>query len=168
MNIFISKTDFLEGIHCNRKNYYSIILSKRTNKNLTTMGKAMPTKTISNRKTRGALARCYIQSALNNPHHLMYTASDVEFAKRLRVTRLTVINIRREMGLKGRNSRVIDLLLRIDTTTLTIKALCARLCLKYPNTYKLVRKMGLKTRPDIRPIDTMIEYQKRNRKGVCC
>jgi hypothetical protein len=124
----------------------------------------MKNHTIANRKLRGASARCFIQDALNNPHHAMYTASDVEFAKKLDVSRLTVINIRRRLKLKGRNFRVIGMLQKIDTSKLTIKELAAKLCIKYPNTYTLVRKLSLQTLQDKKPIDCMIEYQRSKNK----
>ena len=120
---------------------------------------------IQNRKTRGALARCFILEALNDPNHEMYTASDVEFARKLDITRLTVINIRKKSNLKGRKFRVIGMLRNMDTSKLTIKELASKLHMKYPNTYALVRKLSLPTLPDKRPIAYMLEHQKQRKKN---
>lgn len=120
---------------------------------------------IQNRKTRGELARCFIRGALNDPNHEMYTASDVEFARKLDITRLTVINIRKKSNLKGRNFRVIGMLQKMDTSKLTIKELAAKLHMKYQNTYALVRKLGLQTQPDKKPIEYMLEHQRQRKKN---
>ena len=119
--------------------------------------------TIKNRKKRGQNARQYIHKELNNPKSRMYTATDVQFAKECNVTRLTVINIRRELNLKSRYLRVIDLLRSIDTKRYTITELGRKLGLKYQNTYQLIKKLRLKTRPDKRPIENILEFLERKR-----
>ncbi|NLD91341.1 MAG: hypothetical protein GX639_01600 [Fibrobacter sp.] len=117
-----------------------------------------------NRKNRGVLARHYLQTVFKNPKHPMYTASDTDFARDLNVTRLTVINIRKKLHMENRHNRIIDLLKQIDTTEYTLRELAALLDLKYQNLYKLVRMLKLQTRPDKKPIESMIEFQKKSKQ----
>jgi hypothetical protein len=119
-----------------------------------------------NRKTRGELARRYIQRIFNNPEDPMYTASDVTLAKQFNITRLTVINIRTEMGLKGRNARVVELLANIDTSKFTIKEISARINVKYQNVYKIIKQLNLKVYADKRPIESMLEYRRERSAGI--
>lgn len=117
-----------------------------------------------NKRIRGILARIYIQRVLLNPQDPMYAASDCEFARKLNISRLTVVNIRKEFKLKNRKKRIVDLLNQIDTSTITIKDLSGKLCLKYQNTYQVIKQLGLKTLPDKKPIESMIEYQMQRKK----
>ncbi len=126
----------------------------------------MKKHTIENRKTRGAIARNFILDVLSNPNHQMYAASDVEFAKMLNVTRLTVYNIRKELVLKSRKKRVIELIDREDISSMTMKDLSFKLNLKYQNIYQLTKKLGLKTLPDKKPIDFMLEHQRSKSKST--
>jgi hypothetical protein len=119
-----------------------------------------------NRKNRGRLAREYLQDVFNNPNHPMYAASDVVLADKCNVTRLTIINIRKGLDLKNRNQRVIDLLHCVNTNRYTIAELAAKFGLKYQNTYKLLKKHRLQTRPDKPPIDSMLEYLGRKKKST--
>jgi len=118
----------------------------------------------TNRKKRGVLARQYLEDVFNDPCHPLYVASDVQLAKKLNITRLTVLNIRKEMGFTGRNERVIDLLNKTETKKFTLKELSMKLGIKYQNLYKLTRRLGLHTRTDKRPIEAMIEHQRRMKK----
>lgn len=119
----------------------------------------------NDRASKCANARKYIDRALRDCSHPMYTANDVEIAKKLQVTRLTVINIRKELEIECRKNRVLNLLKGIDTSQNTIKELASKYRLKYQNTYQLTRAHGLQTRPDRRPIVALIESQK-NRKNT--
>ncbi len=114
---------------------------------------------------KSANARMYIIQALNDPSHPMYAANDVEIARELQVTRLTVINIRKELNIECRKCRVLKLLRGVDTSMHTIKELAFKYRLKYQNTYQLIRAYGLKTRPDRRPIEFLIDSRK-NRKNT--
>lgn len=117
-----------------------------------------------NKRIRGILARIYMQRVLINPQDPMYSASDVSLARKLNVSRLTIVNIRKELNLKNRKNRIVALLNQIDTQTLTMKELSSKLALKYQNTYQVVKTMGLKTLPDKKPIESMIEYQMQRKK----
>ena len=118
---------------------------------------------IKNKRTRGLLARRYLRKLQHNQKHPLYTATDIQLANKLNVTRLTIKNIRCELGLKCRNGRVVDLLQSIDTRKYTIKELASKVLSKYQNTYKLVKGLKLKTRRDKPPIECMLEHRKRNR-----
>lgn len=85
-----------------------------------------------NKRIRGILARIYMQRVLINPQDPMYSASDVSLARKLNVSRLTIVNIRKELNLKNRKNRIVALLNQIDTQTLTMKELSSKLALKIP------------------------------------
>lgn len=112
---------------------------------------------------KSANVRLYINQALCDPSHPMYAASDVRIAKELHITRLTVINIRKEQKIESRKSRILKLLNGLDTGSLTINEIASRFHLKYQNIYQLIRKHGLKTRPDKKPIESLIESRKNHK-----
>lgn len=119
-----------------------------------------------NRKVRGLSARRYIHATLDNPEDPLYTASDTKLAKILHVTRLTVINIRKEMNIENRNCRLVKLLQNTDTVNFTIRELAEKLDLKYPCLYRLLRDLKLKTRADRKPIDCMLESRRRRVENI--
>ncbi len=120
----------------------------------------------TNKKNRGKLARQYLQDVFTNPGHPMYAASDVQFAKKLNVTRLTVINIRKDLNIKSRYHRIVDLLKSIDTRRYTITKLSEKIGLKYQNTYQLIKKHSLQTQQDKPPIESMLEHNKRRHPEI--
>lgn len=114
-------------------------------------------------RQRAAVAQNFLESALADMNHTLFTAHDHVIAKQFNISRLTVINIRKRLSIKPRKDRVVELLKSIETSRYTLKELSAKLGLKYQNLYQIVRLLNLKTRPDVRPIVRLVEFQRRRR-----
>jgi hypothetical protein len=111
------------------------------------------------RRSKGKIAEIGVEMIFSNENHRLYTASDIEIAREYNVSRLTILNIRKQLSIKSRNERIIDILNKIDTTTMTLKELSVYLGVKYPNLHKIVKSLKLKTRPAIRPIKHIHQSQ---------
>lgn len=112
------------------------------------------------RRRKGELAKRGLEKIFSDVHNQLYTGSDVEIAKEFNVSRLTVFNIRKELSVKSRNERIVEVLKNIDTSALTLRELAIYTGVQYQNLYKIVKGLKLKTKADVRPIEHMIQHQR--------
>lgn len=113
---------------------------------------------------RADKARKMMSKIFSDQDHPLYLVKDIDLANKFDVSRLTIYNIREELGIKPRTERIIDKLKNIDTKKYTKKELATMLGLKYQNLYKILRESKIKVKADTPPIVAMIRYQKEKTK----
>jgi Zn-dependent peptidase ImmA (M78 family) len=106
-------------------------------------------------KARTALSEIFL-----NPEHPLYFEKDIDLAHRYDVSRLTIYNIRNQLGMPARTDRILNKLKSLNTKKYTQKELADLLNIKYQNLYKIIRESNIKVKPDTPPIESMIKFQK--------
>jgi hypothetical protein len=109
-------------------------------------------------KARRALSKIFM-----DPEHPLYFEKDTSLARRYRVSRLTIYNIRDQLGVPARNDRILNKLKSINTKKYTKKELAVILNIKYQNLYKIIRESNIAVKSDIPPIESMIKSQKEKK-----
>lgn len=113
---------------------------------------------------RAQAARDAMSDIFSNPEHDLYLEKDIDLARRFSVSRLTIYNIREELHIPPRTDRILLKLKDLDTKRYTKKELAEMLNMKYQNLYKIIREYKIKVKPDIRPIESMIKFQREKIK----
>lgn len=109
---------------------------------------------------RADKARKAMSKIFSDPNHPQFLEKDIDLAKAFDVSRLTIYNIREQLGVPPRTERILNKLKSINTKLFTKKQLADILGLKYQNLYKIIREYKIKVKPDTRPIVSMIKYRK--------
>ncbi len=113
---------------------------------------------------RAQKAREAMSKIFSDPDHELFLQKDIELAKRFNVSRLTIYNIREELKIPPRTDRILKKLKGIDTKQFTKKELADKLHMKYQNLYKIIQEYKIKVKPDVRPIVSMLKFQKEKIK----
>lgn len=111
-------------------------------------------------QSRASKAREAMSQIFSDPEHPMYLEKDIDLAKKFDVSRLTIYNIREQLEIPPRTERILGRLKDIDTKSYTKKELADMLGMKYQNLYKILREYKIKVKPDTRPIESMIKFQR--------
>jgi hypothetical protein len=111
-------------------------------------------------QTRADKARTEMSKIFSDPNHELYLEKDIDLAHRFDVSRLTIYNIREQLRIPPRTDRILSKLKSVDTKQYTKRQLSTLLGLKYQNLYKIIREYKIKVKPDTRPIESMIKFQK--------
>lgn len=117
-------------------------------------------------QSRAQTAREAMSKIFSDFKHELYLEKDIDLAKRFNVSRLTIYNIREELKVPPRTERILFRLKKIDTKKFTKKEIADMLKMKYQNLYKIIREYNIKVKPDTRPIESMIKFQKAKSVGV--
>jgi DNA-binding XRE family transcriptional regulator len=111
-------------------------------------------------------ARTSLSVIFSDPEHPLYFEKDIDLAKRFDISRLTIYNIRSQMGVPPRTERILKKLKGINTKKYTQKELADLLNIKYQNLYKIIRESNIKVKPDTPPIESMIKFQKEKNTKI--
>jgi len=114
-------------------------------------------------QSRAERARKNMIKIFSDPTHKLYLEKDIDLARKYKVSRLTVYNIREQLCIPPRTDRILNRLKSIDTKKYTKKELAELLGLKYQNLYKIIKIYNINVKEDIPPIVSMIRYQKEVR-----
>lgn len=112
---------------------------------------------------RADRARKELAKIFKDEDHQLYLEKDIDLANKYDVSRLTIYNIREELGIPSRTDRIVGRLKKIDTKKYTKRELASLLGLKYQNLYKILRERKIRVKPDTPPIVSMIKHQKEKR-----
>lgn len=115
---------------------------------------------------RAQKAREAMSKIFSDPNHELFLEKDIELANRFNVSRLTIYNIREELKIPPRTDRILKKLKGIDTKQFTKKELADKLHMKYQNLYKIIQEYKIKVKPDVRPIVSMLKFQKEKIKNA--
>lgn len=113
---------------------------------------------------RAQKAREAMSKIFSDPNHELFLEKDIDIANRFNVSRLTIYNIREELKIPPRTDRILKKLKGIDTKQFTKKELADKLHMKYQNLYKIIQEYKIKVKPDVRPIVSMLKFQKEKIK----
>ena len=113
---------------------------------------------------RAQKAREAMSKIFSDPNHELFLEKDIDLANRFNVSRLTIYNIREELKIPPRTDRILKKLKGIDTKQFTKKELADKLHMKYQNLYKIIQEYKIKVKPDVRPIVSMLKFQKEKIK----
>ena len=112
---------------------------------------------------RAGKAREAMAEIFSDPDNPLYLEKDINLAKKFDVSRLTIYNIREQLGVLPRTERILDRLSKIKTKKYTKKELADIMHMKYQNLYKVLREYQIEVKEDIPPIQSMIKHQRAMR-----
>lgn len=117
-------------------------------------------------QSRASRARRSMSRIFKNENHPLYLEKDIDLARKYDVSRLTIYNIREQLGIPPRTERILARLSKIKTQHYTKKELADLLHMKYQNLYKILREYTIIVKPDTPPIQSMIKFQKTKKVAV--
>jgi hypothetical protein len=117
-------------------------------------------------QSRASKARRSMSRIFKNENHPLYLEKDIDLARKYDVSRLTIYNIREQLGIPPRTERILARLAKIKTKDYTKKELADLLHMKYQNLYKILREYKIEVKPDTPPIQSMIRFQKRKKVSI--
>lgn len=109
---------------------------------------------------RAERARVVLTEIFSNINHPSYLEKDIDLAKKLEISRLTLYTIREELRVPPRTDRILHRLRSMNTKEYTKKELAALLGLKYQNLYKILNQYTIPVKTDTPPIHALIRHQK--------
>jgi DNA-binding XRE family transcriptional regulator len=115
---------------------------------------------------RANKAREALTNIFSDPKHPLYFEKDIDLAHTYDVSRLTIYNIRNQLGVPSRTDRILIKLKSINTKKYTQKQLADLLNIKYQNLYKIIKESDIPVKPDIPPIESMIKFQKDKKSKI--
>jgi hypothetical protein len=87
---------------------------------------------------RAKFAREEMNIIFSDPKNPLYFSKDIEYAKKFDVTRHTIYKARDTLGIASRSKRILGVLNKMDTKSLTIRDISSKLNIKYQNLYKII------------------------------
>lgn len=87
---------------------------------------------------RAKIAREELRIIFRDFENPLYFSKDIDYAKKFDVTRHTIYKIREDLKIPSRSERILNVLRKIKTSTLSLKQISERYNIKYQNLYKVV------------------------------